>query len=122
MTAAAPSLFDAPATAGAFFLTNRFNLLEILSSRMIKSRAGHADERYFVDLLDRAPGRVPLIADPPSPPLCEYVSSGGESAFPVLLELDPSALGRQEVAMLGRDGSDGRASIGSAGAAPSGLC
>ena len=39
--------------------TNRFNLLEMLSSRMIAPRAAYT--KYYADLLDAAPGRVPIV-------------------------------------------------------------
>jgi hypothetical protein len=107
------------------FLTNRFNLLEILSSGLITPRAAFG--KYYDDLLARAQGRIPLFQAPLSPDLTGRVSSRDDTSFPVALEIDPAGLARAPVTALTNDGATdsvvlepGRAKIWAAcGAIPS---
>lgn len=77
-TAAAPK----PAR---WVLTNRFNLIEILSSRLIAPRESY--RQYYVDLLADTPNGVPVFSEPPGPGLRERVTADGENNFAVLLQL-----------------------------------
>lgn len=87
----APSEETAPArpTAQAsptalYFLTNRMNLNGVLSSRIVAPRESHA--KYYVDLLEKAPGWVPLLTQPPTTALIEAVTTERGAGAPVLIE------------------------------------
>lgn len=68
----------------AFFLTNRFNLLHVLSAGFIPTREGFP--KYYDDLLVRAPGRVVLFSGPLSTAMADEVQPM-PVAFPVALEV-----------------------------------
>ena len=72
------------------FLTNRYNLLEILAAGAITPREGYS--KYYEDLLALAPGRVPLVRGPLSKALCELVMGGETDVFPVAIEIAPESL------------------------------
>lgn len=108
MTSTAESLFDATDDTEAprsriFFLTNRYNLLEILSSGLIAPLSGYG--KYYSDLLELSPGRVPLVADPLPSTAIRRMEDAGSSAFPVALEIDPGQLRKDPIPALLRDGS-----------------
>lgn len=109
MTDSPPSLFDearSPKADGRrriVHLTNRYNLLEILSSGVLAPRSAYS--KYYVDLLDAAPGRVPLLAGPLPHDSLARVQQDSATAFPVALEIDPTRLADSSVPALLRDGS-----------------
>lgn len=115
MMSSGATLFD-EVTQRLLVYTNRFNLLEILSSRLIPPRSGFDDERYFSDLAELCLGRVAVVAGPASSDVLQHVSAGG-GAFPVALELDGERLAPAEVAALMVDGGADEAIIGAPGAA-----
>ncbi len=75
---------DAP---GAWlFLTNRQNLLEVLSSGLLAPADTYG--KYYNDLLALAPGRVPLWSGPPPASALEaVVDADNPGSFPVLVEV-----------------------------------
>lgn len=72
------------------FLTNRYNLLDFLSSGMIVPKG--AISKYYEDLLRLSPGRIPLLRGPVDQSLVDVVTAEDETAYPVLLELDPEVV------------------------------
>src|SRR5438477_3725902 len=86
------SLFEEPGDVHppVVFLTNRYNLLQILSARYIAPREAYP--KYYSDLLLQSPGRIPLIRASTSKQLEDLVASEGEASFPVVLELDTSVI------------------------------
>lgn len=75
-----------PAGALVGVLTNRWNLIEFLSRRVV-TPLGTFD-KYYDDLLRHTPGRVPLVATPLSPELVADVTGDEpEMDFPVFLEV-----------------------------------
>src|SRR4051794_13767811 len=82
-------------TPGPLIPTNRFNLLEILSSRVVSPRAAYV--KYYADLLELADGRVPVVRGPFGDDVVAAVSSESAAAYPVALELDPAALSEIDV-------------------------
>ena len=116
MNSGGDTLFD-PIARPPLVYTNRFNLLEILSRRLIPPRSGFDDERYFSDLAELCPGRVPVVAGPVSSDVLQHVSAPGASAFPVALELDGKRFGSVETPALTLDGGTEAALIGALGAA-----
>ena len=105
MTAEAKTLFSEESTASdrtagpsapvdeygpVVFLTNRYNLLEFLSSGMIAPKG--AFDKYYEDLLGIVSGRVPLVRGPVDQSLVDAVGLEDATAFPVLVELDPDAI------------------------------
>jgi hypothetical protein len=84
-------------------LTNRYNLLEILSSRLLAPRASYS--KYYADLLDAAPGRIPLLAEPLPGETLERVQKDSATAFPVALEIDSTRLEDNPVPALLSDGA-----------------
>jgi hypothetical protein len=75
----------APAAPDAWILTNRFNLIEMLSSRLIAPAESY--RQYYTDLLAETPHGVPVFAAPPGPALRDKVVTDGENNFAVLLQL-----------------------------------
>ena len=67
-----------------YFLTNWMNLNGVLSSRIVAPRESHA--KYYTDLLERVPGWVPLLTQPPPGALLEAVTSERGAGIPVLIE------------------------------------
>ena len=74
-----------------FLLTNRYNLLEYLASQLVEPVESFT--KYYRDLLEYAPGRLPLISSPFDPAVVAQVSSEDVTSFPVALEIDAKALG-----------------------------
>lgn len=70
---------------GLYYLTNRLNLNGILSSRIISPRDSY--QKYYLDLLDRSRGWVPLLTKPPSRDLIDAVTEERGAGAPVLIEL-----------------------------------
>jgi hypothetical protein len=66
-------------------LTNRFNLLGILSSRIVGPREAY--DKYYRDVLELTPGWVPLTCQLPHRSLVEWTTAEPAS-FPVLLEIE----------------------------------
>ena len=97
------------------FLTNRFNLLQILSSGLVGPRAAY--DKYYDDLLNLAHGRVPLLAGPVDYDLLRIVLGGNEMSFPVALELDLTRVSRVKLAALKQSGGATTAPLGAAGVA-----
>ncbi|HWP00626.1 MAG TPA: hypothetical protein VNL74_08385 [Methylococcus sp.] len=86
------TLFDQEvAPERIFLLTNRYNLLEILASGLVQPLEGFT--KYYRDLLELSPGRIPLIGHPFPTDLVTLVSSEDATAFPVAIELDPDVIG-----------------------------
>ena len=73
-----------------YFLTNRMNLNGILSSRVVAPRESYG--KYYSDLLERAPGWVPLLTDRPSAALIELVTAERGAGGPILIELAPDGV------------------------------
>jgi hypothetical protein len=86
-----------------FFVTNRYNLLEFLSSGYVLPAVGIP--KYYADLLAYAPGRVPLVRGPVGESIAAEVSREDPMAFPVALELAPSVASLISAPHLRRDGS-----------------
>jgi len=84
------------------FLTNRFNLLQILSAGFIAPKESY--HKYYPDLLEIAPGRLPLLRGPLGVDLQDAVSGDVEASFPVALELKTADLNSQAIPSLRDDG------------------
>ena len=68
------------------FLTNRQNLLQVLSSGLVAP--AFAYEKYYEDLLRFAPAHVPLVSTPLGQELTDLVSPKDSPAqFPVAIEI-----------------------------------
>lgn len=82
------SVSDNSLTSGYhhYFLTNRNNLLEILSSGQIKPASWYY--KYYSDLGEVCPDVIPLLLHPPSQKLITETLGQEETSFPVLIELD----------------------------------
>lgn len=78
----------APGDFPVFYLpTNRWNLLAFLTAGLVTPRQGLT--KYYADLLDDCPGRLPLISGPCPDGLTELLSREDPlTAFPVLIEFD----------------------------------
>jgi hypothetical protein len=73
-----------------FVLTNRMNLIGVLSSRLLAPRESFT--KYYADLLQLAPGWVPVLTTSPPGSLVDQVVSERGSDAPVLIELATSVL------------------------------
>ena len=102
-----PTLFDeSPPAQRPFLLTNRYNLLEILASRLLEPRSGFG--KYYRDLLELCPGRLALVGEPFPADLVSLVSSEDPTAFPVAVEISRAALGPETPFLpAGTGGDDG---------------
>lgn len=76
-----------------FFLTNAMNLNGVLSSRVLAPRESF--HKYYSDLLELAPGWVPIFTGPPPASLIERVISERGAGPAVLVELSQSVLDGQ---------------------------
>ncbi|MCP3138686.1 hypothetical protein [Pyxidicoccus xibeiensis] len=95
----------------AFLVTNRYNLLEILSSGLIVPREGI--EKYYPDLLERALGRLILVGAPFNEGVLALASDKTDpTSFPVALELDNHRLSVGKIPSLGGDGHPMEQAIG----------
>lgn len=87
MTTRAGSEARLPETAPVYtLLTNRNNLLEILSSGLIKPASLYS--KYYPDLGASCPGAVPLLLRDPTPVLVRETVGEEPAMFPVLIDLD----------------------------------
>jgi hypothetical protein len=77
--------------AGPWVLTNRYNLLEILSSGLIAPLSAYT--KHYADLLDKCGEEIVVLRERPSPALLADVAEEGLNNFPVLLQLEPDAVG-----------------------------
>lgn len=73
-----------------YVLTNNLNLVDILSSGMIKSAAFY--EKYYKDLGDVCPHAIPLLKVAPSAALVDAAIEKGEIIYPVILEISADGL------------------------------
>lgn len=98
--------FDPPEDRSAlYFVTNRSNLVEILSSGLLTGRSGF--QKYYPDYLQYAPDRVPLFAGPLDESIVEAIDEQGpEDSFPVILEVDPSLLSQGKIDALSNGGEE----------------
>lgn len=71
-----------------FFLTNRMNLVGILSSRLLAPRESF--HKYYRDLLELSPSWVPLLTIRPTAQLVARVVAEPGAGAPVLLQLSQS--------------------------------
>ena len=90
-----------PEKTGFALLTNRNNLLEILSSGLVKPASLYT--KYYPDLGAMYPEDLPLLARDPSSTLVERMAGGDPGAFPVLLEVDLEGLTGTAQAVLASD-------------------
>lgn len=77
-------------------LTNRMNVMEILSTRLVKPRAGYGT--YYTDHLEDATGWIPLFQAPVATGVAARAAAEDPAAFPVLVSVpsmpsDARALG-----------------------------
>jgi len=79
-------------TEPVYYITNQFNLREILSGGFIGSRASF-DDKYYKDLLEECPGRIPLFTEAPAASLRQKVNEHNpEISFAVILQIDAAKL------------------------------
>lgn len=79
-------------TEPLYYITNQYNLREILAGGFIGSRASF-DDKYYKDLLEDSPGRIPLFTLPVEPFLFQKVNEHDpETSFAVVLQIDPARL------------------------------
>jgi hypothetical protein len=90
--------------------TNRYNLLEILSSGMVSPLAAY--DKYYHDLLERSPGRIPLFAQSISEDVMAVCTSEGTATFPVIVELHSSAVHDDRFPTIDKKGRGGKAVLG----------
>ncbi len=95
------------------FLTNRFNVLRILSSGFIGPRAWFP--KYYKDLLDQSPGRIVLFRGGVSQSVGNAVLEEGETSLPVILEIETEALGSLPLPALTSEGVGAQEPLGSKG-------
>lgn len=93
-----------------FYVTNRYNLNEILSSGLVAPLA--AFDKYYDDLLSIAPGRIPLFGGTVDHSIIEAVSEKNSGdAYPVIIEFDRSTLSGTEVQTLQPNGVEATSSL-----------
>ncbi|MCZ7558541.1 MAG: FWWh domain-containing protein [Bacteroidia bacterium] len=73
-----------------FFVTNRMNLIQVLSTGLIRPREAYG--KYYPDLLELFPGSVPLFHGGFPKSLLQMVSDRERGIFPVLIEIDSTQL------------------------------
>ncbi|MGW0329053.1 hypothetical protein [Nocardia sp. NPDC003183] len=83
------------ASSRLFVLTNRMNLVALLSSRLLAPRESFY--KYYADLSGLCPGWVPILVGPPPAPLVEQVVVERGAGAPVLVELSESVLNGQQL-------------------------
>jgi hypothetical protein len=77
-------------TEPIYYITNQYNLREILSGGFIGPKASF-DDKYYPDLLEASPGRIPLFTQTIYPSLIQQVNSHDpETSFAVVLQIDPA--------------------------------
>ena len=82
-------LFDTTDSTQHYCVTNRSNLLEILSSGIAKPISGYT--KYYSDLLQDVPGYVIAVKGPLGKDSQDVVSSEA-GQFPVLMEVEPAVI------------------------------
>jgi hypothetical protein len=92
------------------FPTNRYNLLEILSFGIVAPRAAY--DKYYHDLLEATPGRVPLFAAPICDEISAICTSEGTATFPVIVELRSTAPHLDKVPSIDGSGNPGKTVVG----------
>lgn len=102
------TLFEEQATDPAaegplLFVTNRYNLLEFLSAGYVLPVYGIP--KYYADLLELCPGRLPLVRGGVSASIAAEVSKEDPTAFPVALSIEERVAGASSVPAFGRDGT-----------------
>jgi len=81
------------------YLTNRFNLLEVMSARLIEPRSAYG--KYYADLLALSDGRIPILAPGTvDDVLTGVISSESTSAFPAIIEVPLEIVGKEKVPAL----------------------
>jgi hypothetical protein len=91
------------------FLTNRYNLLQILSASYIAPKESYS--KYYEDMLALGPGRVPLVRSPVSKELQALVLREGEATFPVALEIAAEQVVDGKLPSLRSDGTISKSSL-----------
>jgi hypothetical protein len=74
-----------------YFITNQYNLREVLTGRYIGSVLSY-DNKYYPDFLDICSGRVPLFTAPIGLDAAEFVKHDPETSFPVLIEVNTNQI------------------------------
>jgi hypothetical protein len=85
MTTAGGATGDGVPAKAVFYLTNRFNVLHILGSSFLGPRSWY--EKYYTDLLEWSPVRLPIFDGSIPASASELVSAESDDAFPVAVEL-----------------------------------
>lgn len=85
-----------------YVLTNRYNLLDFLSGGLITPSV--AITKYYIDISERSPGRVPILAAPFAVRLPYDRDDADETAFPVAIEIDSARMGSHPVPTFDRAG------------------
>jgi len=95
-------------TEPLYYITNQYNLREILSGGFIGNRESF-DDKYYKDLLEESPGRIPLFTLPIELSLFQKVNAhDSETSFAVVLEIDPAKIETDsyaEIKMAEKDGN-----------------
>lgn len=73
-----------------YLVTNTMNLNSLLGSRLLTPR--EAFHKYYTDLLDLAPGWIPLLTEPPTENLIRQATAEHGADTPVLMELTADVL------------------------------
>jgi hypothetical protein len=112
---AEPSLFERASVPVALkplvVLSNRYNLLEFISSGMIECKEGIS--KYYQDLLSLSPpGVIPVLRAPISAEVAALANSESETAFPVAIALDSKALTTRKLPAICATGEAAMLSIG----------
>ena len=74
-----------PIPSTLYFLTNRQNLLEVLSSGLVAPADTY--EKYYDDLLRLAPGRIVIGGRATGPAVAAVTDSSDPGSYPVLIEV-----------------------------------
>jgi hypothetical protein len=110
MTADTLELFQQARKGPLVFVTNRYNLIHVLTSGLIGPVESYS--KHYGDLLDLAPGRVPVLRGPVHPSIQSLVSREDEHGVPVALELRPEFFSEQAMRALNANGGDCQGRIG----------
>lgn len=74
----------------AFVVLNHFNLVPVVSTRLIRPRS--AQEKYYRDTLELRQDLIPIFTGPPGRAILEFSSAEGAFDEPVILELHAGTL------------------------------
>jgi hypothetical protein len=80
------------------YVTNRYNLLECLSSRLIAPRAAY--DKYYRDTLELSAGRILLVSHHVGQHVIAACTVEGTGNFPVAIEIPQSAVGSSKMPAL----------------------